>query len=169
MKAPPPTLSIPDDTDLSFAGAAPLADRFALVAYLGEGAYARVFSALDLESTPPRNVAVKMLRPEHQAHCDRAWALLRRELAGLQRAHASRPAPNVVRALEEAPLIHEEHPFLVLELIDGPALSDLLLQRRSLPYPEALRIARGLARGLWTIHAAGGAHRDLKPANVRLR
>ena len=56
---------------------------------------------------------------------------------------------------------------LVLELVEGPTLSDLIA-RGPVPASEALRIGRQIAEALEAAHDRGIIHRDLKPANVKL-
>ena len=57
--------------------------------------------------------------------------------------------------------------YLVMELVDGPAL-DARLALGPLPEPEIARMAQDLAEALVVVHAKGVVHRDLKPANVLL-
>ncbi|MFZ9889458.1 MAG: protein kinase domain-containing protein, partial [Myxococcota bacterium] len=57
--------------------------------------------------------------------------------------------------------------YLVMELVRGRSLRQRLAQG-PVPWPEALRIARDIAKALRTAHAEGVVHRDLKPENVML-
>ena len=56
---------------------------------------------------------------------------------------------------------------LVLELVDGPTLSDASPPVR-VPFDEIVWIARQLADGLEAAHDRGIVHRDLKPPTSRL-
>ena len=57
--------------------------------------------------------------------------------------------------------------YLVLEYLEGESVA-ARLARRSIPLPEALKIATELASALDTAHRHGIIHRDLKPGNVML-
>jgi serine/threonine protein kinase len=56
---------------------------------------------------------------------------------------------------------------LVMELVDGPTLSDRIA-RGPIPLDEALPIVAQIAEALETAHERGIIHRDLKPANIKL-
>jgi tetratricopeptide (TPR) repeat protein len=56
-------------------------------------------------------------------------------------------------------------PFLVMPLLPGGTLRDRL-ERGPMPVPEAIELARSLARALGRAHERGVVHRDLKPENV---
>ena len=63
--------------------------------------------------------------------------------------------------------------YLVMELVEGPSLSQLLRQRatssgQALPPDQAAAIGRQVADALAAVHAAGVTHRDVKPGNVLL-
>src|SRR5207249_3683238 len=57
---------------------------------------------------------------------------------------------------------------LVMELVEGDDLSQRIA-RGSLPFDEALPIARQIAAALEAAHEQGIIHRDLKPANIKVR
>ena len=73
--------------------------------------------------------------------------------------------PNIATlyGLEE----HEDHPFLVMELVPGQTLAERL-RHGALRVREALDICRQIAEGLEAAHDAGIVHRDLKPANITI-
>ena len=74
--------------------------------------------------------------------------------------------PHVVSVLAVA--AEADEPHIVMELVDGPSLHQVLEQRFSLPWSEAVPLARDVAQGLATVHALGIVHRDVKPANLLL-
>jgi eukaryotic-like serine/threonine-protein kinase len=86
--------------------------------------------------------------------------------------------PNVVQVLDYGE--NEEHPYLVLEFVQGVDLWRLMrfLTRtgRSLSVPQAMFVAREMLHGLHAVHEAadhtgarlGVVHRDVSPSNVML-
>jgi eukaryotic-like serine/threonine-protein kinase len=80
--------------------------------------------------------------------------------------------PNIatIHGIEETDGVHG----LVMELVEGPTLSDKLTdhaQRSTtagLPLAEALRVGGQIAEALEAAHEKGVIHRDLKPANIKL-
>jgi serine/threonine protein kinase/cytochrome c-type biogenesis protein CcmH/NrfG len=60
---------------------------------------------------------------------------------------------------------HGDRPFIVMELVDGEALSARLI-RGPLPIPEAVSIAAQAADALDEAHGHGIIHRDVKSANL---
>ena len=64
--------------------------------------------------------------------------------------------------------LHDVGPnYMVLELVEGPALADRIRQR-SVLLGEALGIAAQIAAALEAAHELGIVHRDLKPANIKI-
>jgi predicted Ser/Thr protein kinase len=58
--------------------------------------------------------------------------------------------------------------YLVMEFLEGTALSDAIESGAPLPIPRVLSIGIQLAEGLRAAHQAGIVHRDLKPENIFL-
>lgn len=59
-------------------------------------------------------------------------------------------------------------PYIVMEYLQGTNLSDLIAQRKRLPFEEALPIFMQICDALQHAHQNGLVHRDLKPGNVML-
>jgi formylglycine-generating enzyme required for sulfatase activity len=125
---------------------------------LASGGMGLLYRALDTRLG--REVAIKLVAP----HLSAEPGVLR----GFERearAVAALSHPNIVALFD----VGEEggKAFAVLELLRGESLRERL-RRGRLTHPEALRVARDVARGLAAAHAAGLTHRDLKPENVFL-
>lgn len=107
-------------------------------------------------------VVVKILDP---AHIDRKdlGDRMRLEAQALGRVRH----PNVVSVIDGG-RSEAGFPFLVMELLVGRTLHAELSERRTLPVPEALGLARQVLMGLAAVHAAGIVHRDVKLSNLFL-
>jgi eukaryotic-like serine/threonine-protein kinase len=126
---------------------------YELVRQIGRGGAAVVFLARDPRLG--RRVAIKLLVSGDAA-------LARRFLVEAQ-ATARCVHENIV-------VIHEVGawqgiPFLVLEYLDGPALSEVLAGE-PLPLARALELMEPVVRALGCAHRADIVHRDLKPDNI---
>jgi serine/threonine-protein kinase len=62
--------------------------------------------------------------------------------------------------------VHDDRPFLVMELVRGQSLHELIVAEHRLPPRRAAEIARQILAGLAHAHALGIVHRDIKPANI---
>jgi serine/threonine-protein kinase len=127
---------------------------YLLGSVLGRGAMGEVYEA----TGPAGPVAIKLLS---QTSLGNATHVMRffREL----RTAAAIDAPNVVKVLEVG-----DHPvpYLVMERLDGRALSDVLRARRTLPAAEVIELVQQVGAGITAAAVAGVVHRDLKPQNV---
>jgi serine/threonine protein kinase len=129
---------------------------YELLGRLGEGGMGTVFLG---RSPDGRLVAVKMLRAEH------AWDV---EFRGRFRSEVNRarevPGFCTAAVLDADP--DHETPYLVVEYVDGPSLSEVIRERGPLDGGTLHSVAVGVATALAAIHGAGVIHRDLKPQNV---
>jgi serine/threonine protein kinase len=112
-----------------------------------------VYRAIDTRLD--RRVAVKILRPAEDADEQRFLAEVR-ILAGFNHA-------NLVRLLDAGDF--DGRPYLVMDLIDGPTLSQRLASG-GLTHQQSARIGADVANALAYVHERGVVHRDVKPANV---
>lgn len=127
--------------------------RYRLERLLGVGGMGMVYSARDPQLQ--RQVAVKLVRPEHASERSRERML------GEARALARVSHPNVISVYDVGE--HDGELFLATELVDGETLGAWQVGRGTEAIVGAwVQVARGLAAA----HAEGVVHRDVKPANA---
>ncbi|HEY2041751.1 MAG TPA: serine/threonine-protein kinase [Jatrophihabitans sp.] len=139
-----------------------LAGRYRLQARIGRGGMADVFRADD--NVLSRPVAVKVFRFDTAAGDDR------RRVDAEVRTLASLRHPGLVTVFDAGTADEpngDGTPFLVMELITGPTLSQRLSEG-PLPPEETAHLGAELAATLGYVHASGVVHRDVKPANILL-
>jgi serine/threonine-protein kinase len=141
-----------------------LGGRYELISLLATGGMGQVWRAHDTRLDRP--VAVKVLRSEYtgdptfvarfRAEARHTAVLAHRNIAALHdygEAGAGAAGP-------------EHLAYLVMELVEGEALSDLLARERRLGVQRTLDMLEQTAAALAAAHAAGVVHRDVKPGNV---
>ncbi|MBQ0828632.1 serine/threonine-protein kinase [Streptomyces tagetis] len=143
------------------AGGRVIAGRYRLQERLGSGGMGVVWRATD--HLLGRQVAVKAI-PLDETLSDAEARGLREHTLREARAVARLRHPHVI-------VVHdvvedEDHPYMVMELVDGGSLADRVLERGPVDAAEAARIGIALLGALDTAHAAGILHRDVKPSNV---
>ncbi len=132
--------------------------RYKLKKMVGRGGMGVVFDAYD--SRLHRSVAIKLL-PEHLLENRERRARFLREA----RLVAKLNHPNIVSVYEVGETDREI--FIVMERLDGHSLRRKMEDfPNGLPLPEAVRIARDIAKGVGEAHKRGVIHRDIKPENV---
>jgi tetratricopeptide (TPR) repeat protein/predicted Ser/Thr protein kinase len=136
-----------------------LGNRYRILRELGSGGMAWVYLAEDINEG--RLVAIKVLYPQFGE-----------DLAYIQRFHreaklaSTLSDPHVVRVLDYG-ATRDVH-YLVMEYIEGQTLRDVIDERSSMPWREALHILDQLAEALEHAHLHGVVHRDIKPQNLML-
>ncbi len=134
-----------------------LADRYDLEDKIGTGGMADVYRATD--RVLHRSVAVKVLRDTADSETDRLrFTAEARTLAQLSHV-------NLVMVLDAGTAT--DQPYLVMELVEGPTLSQRA-QGSTLSPDEVAHIGAQLAEALAYAHERGIVHRDVKPGNVLL-
>jgi serine/threonine protein kinase len=134
-----------------------LDDRYEILGLLAEGGMGAVYRAR--RTLLGDEVAIKIVRGEHggaAAH-DR---FLRESRASARLRH-----PYIVSILDFN-VDDEDHPFLVMELLNGPSIRDEIAARGRLPLSEVQAIVGPICTALQFAHDQGIVHRDLKPGNV---
>lgn len=107
-----------------------------------------------------RDVAVKLFR------VDAAETAAGDRMTAETRLLASLRHPSLVTLLDAA-IDGDGHPYLVMELIDGPTLSERIAEGPVAP-SEVAAMAHELGEALHVVHAARVVHRDVKPSNILL-
>jgi len=148
-----------DPRDSGFA-AGDLIGRCLLIEPLGRGGSCAVFRALHQGLNLP--VAIKVLQFEASMAPHQAYEQLRTEA----RLLAQLDHPHIIRILdfEEDPL----QPYLVLEMVEGPTLSELIRQSGRLSLDRASEVIGQVVEALAALWALGAVHRDVKPGNIFL-
>lgn len=136
-----------------------LAGRYRVLVPIAKGGMGAVYEALD-EQTRTR-VAVKLIRSEFLKD---VVSIERFKREAKLSAHVRHP--SLVATLYVS--LDSDPSFFVMELLDGPTVSELLSHADRLPWRRAVRIGRDVLEGLVALHAAGAIHRDIKPSNVML-
>jgi serine/threonine protein kinase len=135
--------------------------KYEIRGLVGKGAMGVVYNAVD--PALGRAVAIKTLSlsalsgSPHEAELKLRFLREARSAGMLQH-------PNIITVHE----LFEDGgtAYLVMELLEGAALSSLLQRRKELTLGERLSILDQIAAGLSEAHAHRIIHRDLKPSNV---
>ena len=131
---------------------------YKLLRRLGEGGMGSVYLA---EAADHTTVALKVIRTDLAEEPE-----FRRRFRS-EVIRAQQVPPFCTAEVLDADPDHET-PYLVVEYVDGPSLSDVVNERGPLTQANLYGLAIGVATALTAIHGAGVIHRDLKPSNVLL-
>ncbi|WP_147680323.1 serine/threonine-protein kinase [Actinomyces ruminicola] len=134
-----------------------LQGRYQLVERIALGGMGEVWRATDLRSG--RAVAAKILRPE-LAGDEIFLSRLRAEAANSRGLRH----PNLAVVLDSGE--RRGSGWIIMELVQGRALSDILAERGTMEPDEILPILAQVARALQVVHDSGVVHRDVKPSNI---
>ncbi|MGQ4600514.1 Stk1 family PASTA domain-containing Ser/Thr kinase [Nocardia sp. R6R-6] len=134
-----------------------LEGRYRIDAPIARGGMSMVFRGVDTRLDRP--VAVKVMDPKFAGD---PQFLSRFEFEA--RAVAKLKHPSLVAVYDQG--VDGEHPFLIMELVEGGTLRELLRERGPMP-PHAVRaVAEPVLAAVGVAHSAGLVHRDIKPENV---
>jgi eukaryotic-like serine/threonine-protein kinase len=144
---------------MTLAGAV-LDGRYELDEQVGAGGCGEVWRAMD--NVLSRPVAIKLPYP---GTARQPGALARFQAEARHTGALSHQ--NIARVYDYGEPADGSPPYLVMELVDGPSLSDVLASG-PLDTARTMDIVAQTAAGLQAAHAAGLVHRDVKPANLLL-
>ncbi|WP_157877666.1 serine/threonine-protein kinase, partial [Streptomyces kanamyceticus] len=134
-----------------------IAGRYRLEARLGRGGMGVVWRATDL--LLGRQVAVKELDRDETLSDSEADQQRERTLREA-RAVAQLRHPHIVVVHDV--VVQDEHPYIVMELIEGGSLAGRLARGGPLDAHAVARMGIDLLGALRAAHGAGVLHRDLK-------
>lgn len=134
-----------------------LEGRYRIDAPIARGGMSMVFRGVDTRLDRP--VAIKVMDPKFASD---PQFLSRFEFEA--RAVAKLKHPSLVAVYDQG--VDGDHPFLIMELVEGGTLRELLRERGPMP-PHAVRaVAEPVLAAIGVAHSAGLIHRDIKPENV---
>lgn len=133
--------------------------EYRLIEQIGRGGMGAVFKAEHIRLK--RLVAVKVLLGD-RLHDDSAVARFDREMEAVGKLDH----PNIVRATDAGE--DEDTHYLVMELVNGPNLSQVAKSLGRIGVADACELVRQAAEGLQHAHEHGLVHRDIKPSNLIL-
>jgi serine/threonine-protein kinase len=131
--------------------------RYRVEVMIATGGMSAVYRGLDLRLDRP--VALKIMDSRY-AGDSQFLTRFQREA----RAVARLKDPGLVAVYDQG--IDGQHPFLVMELVEGGTLRELLRERGPMPPHAVAAVLRPVLGGLAVAHRAGLVHRDIKPENV---
>lgn len=134
-----------------------LDDRYEILSLLAEGGMGAVYRAR--RTLLGDDVAIKIVRGEQTG------AGPRERFFRESRANARLRHPHIVSILDFN-VDAEGHPFLVMELLNGPSVKDEIAARGRMTVADVQTIIPPICTALQFAHDHGIIHRDLKPANI---
>lgn len=131
-----------------------LSGSYEVIAKIGQGSQGVVYKAI--QKSLGREVVLKVSRSvEEQSRLE-----YRREaeiLSGIRH-------PNIVLLLDFGLL--DSLTYTAYPYIPGRTLFDLLVERKTIAWREAAKLAHEIASALERVHRQGVIHRDVKPSNI---
>lgn len=136
--------------------------KYRIIRRLDQGASGLIYEGLDPEIA--RRVALKTLDPIRMT--SQEGLRLRERLHYEAQIYECLTHPNIVTLYEYH--ADQEHPFLVLELLDGQTVRARLKAAPLLKWTESVAILSHILDAATHLHANSVLHLDLKPANIIL-
>jgi serine/threonine-protein kinase len=139
-----------------------IADRYRLLALLGEGGMGAVYKAEHIRMG--KALALKILRGDFARSPGAAQRFLSEARIVSRLSH-----PHTIAVFDFGePALAGSGFYLAMEYVPGKDLATLLREGGPLPEPRVAEIGQQLLGSLAEAHDAGIVHRDVKPGNVML-
>lgn len=130
---------------------------YKLLEKLGKGGIGAVYKVRKDETD--EIFALKILKPE-VVEDEKIVARFIKEA----RVTAILDHPSIVKTIDMG--VHGSDPYIVLEYLPAPSLSEVVHKKRKLTLEQTLYIAEQVASALACSHKQGIIHRDIKPSNI---
>ncbi|HSN27533.1 MAG TPA: serine/threonine-protein kinase [Kofleriaceae bacterium] len=131
--------------------------RYRIIERISQGAMGVVYRAV--RTNLDRQVAIKVM---HVALPDAMKVRERFEREAQVMARLDHP--HCVSIIDYG--LHDNKPYVVMELVRGRSLHELLVEQKRLEIPRAVDVMRQILSGLAHAHEQGIIHRDIKPGNI---
>lgn len=131
--------------------------RYRVDTVIATGGMSTVYRGLDVRLDRPVALKVMDSRYSGDSHFLTRFGREAKAVARLK-------DPGLVAVYDQG--IDHQHPFLVMELIEGGTLRELLAERGPMPPHAVAAVLAPVLGGLAVAHRAGLVHRDIKPENV---
>ncbi len=135
--------------------------RYRIVRWIGQGACAAVYEAVDITNSDA-SVAIKVMNAELVMS-----PMIRKRFMQEAEAAIHIDSPFVV-SVHAVGTLEDNRPYIVMELLDGEDLGRLLDRMTVLDEQRSVELAIHALSGLAHAHSRGVLHRDIKPANLVL-
>jgi serine/threonine protein kinase, bacterial len=131
--------------------------RYQVQTPIATGGMSTVYRGLDTRLDRP--IALKVMDSRYAGDAHFLTRFQREARAVARLTH-----PGLVAVYDQG--MDQQHPFLVMELIEGGTLRELLTERGPMPPHAVAAVLTPVLGGLAVAHRAGLVHRDIKPENV---
>lgn len=139
-----------------------IAEHYEIIERIGQGGMSIVYKARHILMN--RIVAVKVLTPSRAVDAVAVRRFQQEAEAASRLKHSS-----IVRVDQFGFDDASELPFLVMEYIDGPSVSDWIEKNGPMSQQMTTELGIQVAEAISVAHAQGVVHRDLKPSNILLK
>ncbi|MGB3267353.1 MAG: bifunctional serine/threonine-protein kinase/ABC transporter substrate-binding protein [Microcoleus sp.] len=142
-----------------------LRDRYRIIALLGEGGFARTYTANDLHKPENSPCVVKEIKPPQSTVLEvwqRANAQFEIEASALHRLGQQHPRiPNLIDSFEE-----NGNFYLIQKYIIGQSLRDELTTGTRWTQDQVIVLLQEILSVIEFVHGQGMVHRDIHPGNL---